>query len=146
VEASSANINQALKFVEQLNLISSTNINDALVAAMRSFTEGSRPHNLVFITDGQPTDSVTNPDQISANARAANTAHVRLFTFGVGADVNAVLLERLAAENRGSTTAIADESKLERTMSGFFSKVRQPVLSDLRVDFGPVFVDRVQPA
>jgi len=31
-------------------------------------------------------------------------------------------------------------------MSGFFSKVSQPVLANLQVDFGPVQVDRVHPA
>ena len=59
--------------------------------------------------------------------------------------MNRVLLEKLAAENRGAGMDIADQSQLSRELSTFFSKVSQPVLSDLHVNFGPVIADRVHP-
>src|SRR6185503_3816696 len=144
--ATRANIERALNFVNDLKAEGGTNINDSLVTAMRMFSKSGRPQNLVFITDGMPSASVTDPDQIVANARAANSAGARLFTFGVGKDVNQTLLERLAAENRGAEANIADQSELEGTMSAFFAKVSRPVLSNLQVDFGPLFLDKVQPA
>ena len=146
IQANPANIARALDFVDKLQLASSTNINDALMMAMSMFETNKRPHNLVFITDGQPNQSVTDPGQIAANVRAANTTRARLFTFGVGADVNRLLLEKLSAENRGAGSDIKDTSQLGRVVSGFFSKVSQPVLSDMHVDFGPVLVDRMHPA
>jgi Ca-activated chloride channel homolog len=145
IKATPRDIARALEFVESLSLISATNINDALVAGMKMFEGGARPQNLVFITDGQPTASITDPNQIVANVRAANTAGARLFTFGVGADVNRLLLERLATENHGAEQSIADSGQLGREVSTFFARVSQPVLANLAVDFDHLQVDRVHP-
>lgn len=146
VQATRANITRALDFVDRLKADGGTNINDALVTAMKMFERAPRPHNLVFITDGLPEAGVVDPDLIAAHVRESNTVRARLFSFGVGANVNRVLLERLAAENRGAGSFIDDQSQLGQTVSGFFSKVSKPVLSDVHIDFGPVEVDRVHPA
>ncbi|HKV37916.1 MAG TPA: VIT and VWA domain-containing protein [Blastocatellia bacterium] len=145
IQANPANIARALSFIDHLSAEGGTDINDALETAMQMFVPGHHPKNLVFLTDGRPESGVTDENQIALNVRAANTARARLFAFGVGSDVNLVLLERLAAENRGAGSNIDDESQLGRTMSTFFSKVSQPVLSNLQVDFGQALVDRVHP-
>ncbi|MGA9769150.1 MAG: VIT domain-containing protein [Blastocatellia bacterium] len=145
LQATPANIRRALEYVDNIALAPSTNINDALVTAMTIFEHDERLHNLVFLTDGVPNESVTEPGEIAANVRAANRTRARLFTFGVGQDVNHNLLEKLAAENRGAGLDIVDQSQLSRELSTFFSKVSQPVLSDLRVNFGPVIADRIHP-
>ncbi|HEU4391398.1 MAG TPA: carboxypeptidase regulatory-like domain-containing protein, partial [Blastocatellia bacterium] len=143
---SRANIERALDFVDKLKANGGTNINDALVAAMRMFSGAMRAQNLVFITDGQPTDSVTDPATIANNVRAANAGRARLFCFGVGFTVNNRLLEQLAAENRGVTSNIADQSDLNEIVSKFFARVSQPVLSNLKMDFGRLQTDRVYPS
>src|SRR6185436_4257773 len=132
--ATRANIERALNFVNDLKAEGGTNINDSLVTAMRMFSKSGRPQNLVFITDGMPSASVTDPDQIVANARAANSAGARLFTFGVGKDVNPTLLQRLAAEKRSAGGNLAEQSEVERKEFAFFAKVSRPVLSNLQVD------------
>ncbi|HEX8091528.1 MAG TPA: VIT domain-containing protein, partial [Blastocatellia bacterium] len=146
IDATPANVAEARDFVDRLKLDAATNINDALIAAMGMFNNDKRLHNIVFITDGQPNESVTDPDRIAANVRSANATGGRLFTFGVGPDVNRLLLEKLSAQNRGAGSDISDLSQVEGVLSGFFSKVSQPILSDLHVDFGPVLTDRVLPA
>jgi Ca-activated chloride channel homolog len=146
IQATPDNIARGLKFVATLATKGGTNINDALVTAMKVFSAASRPHNLVFVTDGEATNGETDPERIASNVRAANAARARLFSFGVGSNVNRVLLERLASENRGAGSFIDDGSKLGGTISTFFAKVNKPVLSDLYVDFGRVQVDRVHPA
>ncbi len=146
VEATKSNIDQALDFVGRLRAADGTAINEALVTAMKMFEQNARPKNLVFLTDGQPTDGETNTDQIVKNVAAANTAHARLNTFGVGSGVNNLLLEQLALENRGAQSTIVNESELSQTISAFFAKVSKTVLSNLQVSFGPVMVDRLHPA
>ncbi|HXG91710.1 MAG TPA: VIT domain-containing protein [Blastocatellia bacterium] len=143
VPVTRASIERALSFIDKLKADGGTNINDALVSAMKMFAGGEHPHIIVFVTDGQGNDP---PDQTLVKVREVNNVRARLFTFGVGADVNQVFLEQLAAQNKGAFSNIADQSQLNLMLSTFFSKVSQPVLSDLRVDFGPVSVDRVQPA
>ncbi|MCI0486631.1 MAG: carboxypeptidase regulatory-like domain-containing protein [Blastocatellia bacterium] len=146
IAATKDNIARALNLVNGLNADGGTNINDSLVAAMNLFERSGRPQNLVFITDGMPTVSATNPEQIAANVRSANTSRARLFTFGVGSNVNMYLLEKLSTENRGAQSNITDQSELRSEVSTFFAKVSQPVLADMFVDFGPLQVDRVHPA
>jgi Ca-activated chloride channel family protein len=138
-------IERALSFVEELDASGGTNINDSLVAALGYFSKNSRPKNLVFITDGRPTSSVTNPEQIVSNVSGSNTSGARIFTFGVGPDLNSELLERIARENRGADSRIAEQNLLGATVSSFFAAVSRPVLADLHVDFGPVQTDKVHP-
>jgi len=146
VPATRGNIASAVAWVKALSEGGGTNINDALVTAMNMVERGLRAQNVVFITDGQASVSITDPNQIVANVRAANLARARLFTFGVGADVNQLLLERLAADNRGAMNDIANQSELEQTVSGFFGKVSQSVLANLQLDFGPLYTERIQPS
>jgi uncharacterized protein YegL len=145
MQATRANIAGALSFVDKLASNGGTNINEALVTAMKMFQPSGRPQNLVFLTDGQPT-GVIDPDLICKNARAANFANARVFTFGVGTDVNRLLLERLALENRGAVSSIDNQSKLAHEVTTFFAKVSKPVLSDLSVNFGIVQAHRTHPA
>ena len=50
-------------------------------------------------TASRPSDE-TNPDKIVKNVAAKNTGNTRIFTFGVGDDVNAAMLDQLADATR----------------------------------------------
>ena len=88
------------------------------------------------MTDGLPTVGVTNPPTIIDNARMAKTGNTRLFTFGVGYDVNTALLDKLASENGGAADYVEPKEDLELKVSNFFAKVNYPVLTDLALDMG----------
>ncbi|HEY7544788.1 MAG TPA: VWA domain-containing protein, partial [Blastocatellia bacterium] len=137
--------NEARAFIERINAEGGTNINDALVAAMRQFQNSERPAMIVFVTDGKPTVGATDIKQISRNVHEANRAGVRLFSFGVGHDLNANLLDKLASENRGVNDYVEPGEDLEVKVSNFFAKVNYPVLSDLRLDLGGVEADYMYP-
>jgi Ca-activated chloride channel family protein len=145
VEATDSAREAALRFIENLRAEGGTNINDSLVAALRLFQKSDRPAMIVFLTDGLPTVGPTDINQIIKNAADANRAGVRLFTFGVGYDVNTNLLDKLAADNRGTTDYIEPKEDLEIKVSNFFAKVNYPVLSDLKLDFGGVEADLMYP-
>jgi Ca-activated chloride channel family protein len=70
---------------------------------------------------------------------------VRLFTFGVGDEVNAVLLDRLARDHRGASAYVRPGQRIDETVSSFYAKVSMPLLSDLRLDFGSVHVEDAYP-
>lgn len=133
------------EFVRGLRPVGGTNINDALVAGLRLFDRQTRPKMLVFMTDGLPTVGETNVNRIIENARAAHAPGVRLFTFGVGYDVNTALLDKLAAENSGVADYIEPKEDLEVKISNFFTKVNHPVLTDLALDMGGVETDLIYP-
>ena len=77
------------------------------------------------MSDGQPTVGETKAGGILANVKQANKADTRLFTFGVGYDVNTVLLDGLANENRGTVAYIEPKEDIEVKVSNFFAKVKE---------------------
>ena len=134
-------------FVKRLKPVGGTNINQSLLASLRQFSETNRerPKMLVFMTDGLPTVDETNVTKILDNVRRASIPGVRLFTFGVGYDVNTTLLDKLAAENGGVADYVEPKEDLEVKVSSFFSKVNYPVLTDLQLDMGGARTDLIYP-
>ncbi len=132
-------------FVQALRPVGGTNINEAVLAAMRQFRVGDRPKMIVFMTDGLPTAGETNPARILDNASQARIPGLRLFSFGVGYNVNTTLLDKLAADNGGVADYVEPKEDLEARVSNFFAKVNSPVLTDLRLDMAGVETDLVYP-
>jgi Mg-chelatase subunit ChlD len=132
-------------FVQKLKPSGGTNINDALRAAMRQFDSSDRSKMLVFMTDGLPTVGETDVEKIVRNAKETKVDGLRLFTFGVGYDVNTRLLDKIAAENGGVADYIEPKEDLEIKVSNFFTKVNSPVLTDLEMDFGGLQTDLMYP-
>ncbi len=138
VEASREQIEQGQRWVDALEATGATAINDALLSAlaMRSADMG-RSFTVIFFTDGCPTIGETNPEKILRNVAAKNTANTRIFTFGVGDDVNATMLDRLAEQTRAVTTYVRPAEDIEAKVSGLFTKISHPVLADVKVSVGP---------
>jgi Ca-activated chloride channel homolog len=134
-------------FVKSLKPVGGTNINQSLLASLRQFseTDRARPKMLVFMTDGLPTVDETNVSKIIDNVRKVTKPGVRLFTFGVGYDVNTALLDKLAADNGGVADYVEPKEDLEVKVSNFFSKVNYPVLTDLQLDMGGAQIDLTYP-
>ena len=134
-------------FAKELKAIGGTNINQSLLTALGQFSDVDRERAkmLVFLTDGLPTVGVTQPERIIDNVRAAAKPGVRVFTFGVGYDVNTALLDKLAAENGGVADYIEPKENLEVKVSNFFARVNHPVLNNVQLDMGGVQTDLVYP-
>ncbi len=132
--ASAGNVKKALDFVAGLEAIGGTAIDEALVRALKDgANRGERSHMVMFITDGHPTVGDTDEATISAHAKQANKGS-RIFTFGVGDDLNARLLDRVAGEGQGTSDFVRDGRDLEVKISAFFDKVASPVLTELALD------------
>jgi Ca-activated chloride channel family protein len=131
-------------FVRGLRAVGGTNINDALLQALEKLP-GERPEIIIFLTDGLPTVGVQEAGPIIANVREAAGPTVRLFAFGVGDDVNTVLLDSMAQENRGASDYVRPGEDIAQAVSGFYEKVSTPVLTDISLDFGDINVLDVYP-
>ncbi|HSE25820.1 MAG TPA: VIT and VWA domain-containing protein [Pyrinomonadaceae bacterium] len=132
-------------FVKSLKPVGGTNINQSLLASVKQFSDSDRPKLLIFMTDGLPTVDETNVDHIIENVRKVRRPGIRLFTFGVGYDVNTALLDKLAAENGGVADYVEPKEDLEIKVSNFFTKVSYPVLTDLKLDTVGVKTDLIYP-
>lgn len=135
VEASPQNIKRAKAFINQLKPIGGTAIHEALTKAvsMRSASDRSRPYHIVFLTDGLPTIGESSEDQIVKDATAES--HTRIFSFGIGEDVNTHLLDRIAEQSRAISSYVLPEEDLEIKLSNFYTKIARPVLTNLKLKF-----------
>jgi Ca-activated chloride channel family protein len=129
----------ARSFIRRLEAAGGTNINEALLTALDRLP-GERPELLIFLTDGLPTAGVTEPGPIITSTQDAAGPTVRLFAFGVGYDVNTVLLDTIAQENRGIAQYVHPGEDINLAVTSFYEKVSTPVLADIDVDFGTVDV------
>ena len=147
----SQNIDDAVRFVKQLRARGGTDIYEALQTALALIRESERassskrPKFVVFLTDGRPTVGVTEYTDILQKVRKKNADQVRLFTFGVGYDVNTHLLDDLAGQSHAASAYIEPFEDLEVLVSSFFDKIDSPVLSDLELRISGAGVYDVYP-
>lgn len=136
IEASAENVKAALGFVEGLEATGGTAIHDALVAALKLERVEGRVPIILFLTDGEATVGLTETPQILSAVDAANAAGARIFSFGVGDDLNATLLTDLADRARGNAIFVSERENIELKASALYDQVASPVLVDvtLRVD------------
>jgi len=145
--ATKENLAAATKWVENLEATGGTAIDDAMSTALAMRTnDESRPFTIVFFTDGQPTIGETNSEKILGNVAKKNTANTRIFTFGVGDDVNATMLDAMADNSRGFATYVRETEDIEAKTTGLYAKISNPVLSNLKLAVnGDVKLNEIYP-
>ncbi|MCB0206627.1 MAG: VWA domain-containing protein, partial [Anaerolineae bacterium] len=137
-------LGDARAFVAQLAAAGGTDINRALLEAVAQ-VDPERPAVIIFLTDGLPTEGEVNPDRIVENVRQNAPANAQVFSFGVGYDVNTVLLDTVSQENSGATAYVRPGEAIDEVVSGFYAKVATPVLSNLALDTGDIVIEDTFP-
>jgi Ca-activated chloride channel family protein len=137
----------ALWHVDKLEATGGTNINEALHVAAELLRD-SKPEQsmIIFLTDGLPTNGVTDEGQIRRNFKQARRGAAKLFSFGVGFDVNTRLLDGLSKENHAFADYIAPQENIEARVSSFYEKVRYPLLGNLEYEFRGADVRLLSPS
>jgi len=130
-DATEANRQRARDFVRDLKPIGGTAIEEALTKAL-----ALRPTGVLFLTDGQPTIGNTKENDILDSVKRANAGKTRVFCFGIGTDVNTHLLDRITEQTRAVSQYVLPEEDIERKVSSFYTKIKEPVLADPVLKFG----------
>jgi Ca-activated chloride channel homolog len=137
VPASKDYLDAANKWVDGLKVSGGTAIWPALDEALGMRTdEAGRPFTVVFFTDGLPTVDETDTDKIVKKVAAKNSANTRIFTFGVGDDVNAAMLDQLADTTRAVSTYVRPAEDIGDKVASLYSKISHPVLTDVKIAVG----------
>jgi len=132
--ASEDNLERAQSFVAKMKPIGGTAIHEALQKSLHMKPAGeSRPYMVIFITDGLPTIGETKEDTIVSTVSGKH-GNIRIFTIGLGNNVNTHLLDRVAEKTRAVTQYIAEKEDLEIKLSNFYNKVSQPVMTGLNMN------------
>lgn len=117
----------AKAYIARLEADGGTNIHDALLAALRPTPTQPLPL-VLFLTDGLPTVGERSEVAIRNAAQKANTANRRIFSFGVGLDVNSPLLTAISTAARGATTFVLPKEDVEVKVSQVFRRLDGPVM------------------
>jgi Ca-activated chloride channel family protein len=139
VSATDANVRDASKYLDELEANGGTNIEGALREALRSPAEAGRLPIVLFITDGEPTVGEQRPGALvdiakeQGGGRGAEGGKRRIFTFGLGSDVNASLLEQMALDGGGTAQFVRPDESVEREVGIVASRIVDPMMTNVRV-------------
>lgn len=139
------NLRAAERYLDQLDAEGSTNISGALDEALSSPIQSGRLPIVLFLTDGQPTVGERDASVIASNV-ARHRDSRRLFTFGVGADLNVSLIEQLALEGRGTASFVRPEESVERAVGIVTSRLTSPLVTDVRIHSDGVRLLKMHPS
>jgi Ca-activated chloride channel family protein len=134
----------AADWVQGISAGGSTDINRALLEAAAS-ADRERPTYLIFLTDGLPTEGVQDTGAIMDNFAGSAGSNLRLFSFGVGYDVDTLLLDSLSRDAHGRSTYIQEGQALDEVLSDFYAGITTPVLTNLTLDFGDMIIHDIYP-
>ncbi len=127
----------ALAWIDDLRAEGSTDINRALLEALGQLWQTQRPNPayVLFLTDGLPTQGEQDTARIIANAQqnAPTGRPLRLFTFGVGYDVNTDLLDTLSRDLGGRSRYVRPGEAVDEAVSSFYASISTPVLADVSI-------------
>ncbi len=131
-----ASAKSAREYLQGITAQGGTNIYDALGEALRlAPLEGMLPI-VLFLTDGLPTVGQTSEVAIRDLAMKSNPHSRRIFTFGVGVDVNAPLLDKIAQETRAAPAYVLPGEDVEVKVGQVFRRLTGPILADATLEIG----------
>ena len=126
---------RGVDWVRALDANGGTNISGALEEAYSLPPAASALGVVVFLTDGLPTVGEQDPERIAGRADERRGGY-RVFSFGIGYDVNTYLLDRLTERARGVTEYITPGGDIEQAVGALAGKIASPVLTDVAIDAG----------
>jgi Ca-activated chloride channel family protein len=111
-----------------------------------AFLDGERPGTVIFLTDGLPTVGIDSVEGILEIAERAAPERTQLFAFGVGYDVDTILLDALAQAFVGSSRYVLPEQRIDAEVATLYEQVSTPVLSDVLIEIEGVDTWDLAPA
>ncbi len=145
-QVNSDTLQEAREFILTTRVSGGTNINEALQTALTGKPDPARFPAVLFLTDGIPTIGETRERAIIEAIEKHNVGKRRIFSFGVGLDLNTPLLARIAEETGGKDSIILPREDVELPVAGLAKRL-QGVLAvnpDLRFA-APARVDDILP-
>ncbi|MCA9276313.1 MAG: VWA domain-containing protein [Phycisphaerales bacterium] len=134
VELTPESVEQIVAYIDNIQSRGGTNLHGALMESLRAQATPNTLPMVLFLTDGLATIGTTDEASIRKDAQGANASERRVFTFGVGYDVNAPLLDGIAMDTRADSTFVLPGEDVEMKVGQVFDKLDGPVMID------PVFI------
>ena len=139
VPATPANLAKAKRFLETREGGGGTEMMKAIKAALDPSDAGGHVRIVCFMTDGY----VGNDMEIISEVQKHPNA--RVFSFGIGGSVNHFLLDKMAEHGRGEVEYVSLDEDGSAAARRFHERVRNPLLTDISVDWGGLPIADVYP-
>lgn len=135
-EVTAETVKQGEAFIANLQSEGETDIFGSLEELLHVMPRPGRPLVVVMVTDGLPTQGLTDSAQIIARFSEANAGARSLFTMGTIGSANVYLLDLLSYRNRGDTRVVTSGRwDIPGVLVQRVASVARPVLSDVRFVF-----------
>jgi Ca-activated chloride channel family protein len=121
-----------IAWVRELAAGGNTNISGALARGL-DFLDGKRPGTIIFLTDGLPTAGIEDRGGILQMAELTAPERTQLFAFGVGYDVDTVLLDSLSTRFVGTSHYVTPDERIDTEVQNLYERVSTPVLTDVQI-------------
>jgi len=143
--ASESNKRRAVEFVDGFEAAGGTAIDEALQAALSGVASESGAL-VLFVTDGRPTVGEVNVGEILKGAERKNSSHARVFTMGVGEDLDTHLVDLIAQNHGGTSHYVRPGEDVKVAISALYEHIAYPVLTDVTLTIDGVKAYAMLPA
>ena len=140
VPATKANIDQAIRTIDQQGGGGSTELIPALKRVYAQPKNADTSRTVVVVTDGYVTVEREAFELVRNNLSSAN-----VFSFGIGSSVNRHLMEGLARAGMGEPFIITKPAEAAEQAARFRKMIDSPVLTNVKVRFEGLDVYDVEP-
>ncbi|WP_375770089.1 VIT and VWA domain-containing protein [Archangium gephyra] len=141
VPASPENVARALPYVANFWGGGGTDVRVAAQEAMVPANDPARLRMVLLMTDG----FIGDEEQVLGTLQRHLREETRVFSVGVGNDVNRYLVTKMGEVGRGASTFVNLKRPEDEVAREFESRIRGPVLTSVRVDTDGLPVSDVYP-
>lgn len=120
----------ALAWIDSIRPRGGTNIHEALKTALAQPAQADLFPLVLFLTDGLPTIGETKEKAILSLTETANPAQRRVFTLGVGTDVNAPLLRKIGEISRAESLFILPGEDVAEKVVLLEKSLQEPLVTN----------------
>ena len=140
-----SDVADGVDYVNGLGAGGHTNIAGALERGL-AYLDGERPGTVIFLTDGLATVGIESAEGILDVAEQTAPDRTQIFSFGVGYDVDTVMLDSLADAFVGTSHYVTPEERIDTEVMTLFEQVSTPVLTDVQIEIDGVPTYDLAPA
>ena len=145
VPANQSNKEGATAFINRQDALGVSNFEAGLGRAMQQAFPSGRVNHVIFLTDGLPNLGEIELEPLSDLVSQWSDGRARLFTIGVGNDVDQGFLAGLAEDHQGEAFFLSDEGDIETALRDLFESFTFPVLLLEELSFSDVEIHDVHP-
>lgn len=124
-------IEAAIRFVGDLTAGEKTDTYQALSQTVSS-TKTLKPAYIVLLSDGRPTQGITNSTRLINSISEGNKGEISIFAFSGGIGVNRYLLDFISYKNRGWAEHSYRAHLINENLAKLYDKIRDPIVMNLR--------------